>query len=161
MRVFSGPTLLPGFFEALPQLHEDLMQIVCYAWTCPWPWTLSSFATGLPLALLPCLAYLFIVSPSLASPLHLKFDAALEKCDLSQVNKPPLLWLVWVASSLPAIILILRKCRMNTQCSYSLLLLQLFPLKRRSPSVLQIIHILQSLSHLSFFSLTGTHIVSL
>ena len=46
---------------------------------CPW------------LALLPCLAYLFIVSPSLASPLHLKFDAALEKCDLSQVNKPPLL----------------------------------------------------------------------
>lgn len=91
MRVFSGPALLPGFFEALPHLHEGLMQIVCYACACPCPWTLSSFATGLPLALLPCLAYLFIVSPSLASPLHLKFDAALEKCDLSQVNKPPLL----------------------------------------------------------------------
>lgn len=108
---------------------------------------------------LSCLS--FHVSPGLASPLHLKVDAALERCDLSQVNKLPPLWLMWVMCSLPVIIIILRKCHMNIPCSYSFLLLLLFLLECLSQSTLRTIHILQSINHLKFSSLTGTHIASL
>lgn len=71
-------------------VHKDRIQIVFYATTCLWPWTLSSLATGLTLVPLPCLAaYLFTASPSSVNPLA--FALQIWSCS----------WNMWLVPSEP------------------------------------------------------------